>query len=204
MMRPFNILSGCRFPKDTNWEIVGSWSLWLFGSIAWVVIFYLIYAPSHPPSGYTGIVSGLKKERSGVLIDLDGAYPNQKMTVWVTKKVVIALHGHWPRNGDALEVTGTVSEYKNRPEIVVSDPSQLTWPDLLVPGLGQATDTMAGAGTIPNSSGVAPEEEPESGVFLNISEIDWIVGGGIVAMIIVSIGIAGSNLSKPQGTVHGK
>jgi hypothetical protein len=76
---------------------------------------------------YTGIVSDLKGTRSGVLLDLDGHYPAQKMSVWVTEAACVQLRGHWPQVGARLKVTGKRTTYHDRPEIVVNDKSQLVW-----------------------------------------------------------------------------
>jgi hypothetical protein len=74
---------------------------------------------------YNGVLSDIKVERSGVILDLDGRYPAEKMSVWVTKNACVQLHGHWPQVGAHLEVIGKRSSYRGRPEIVVIDSSQL-------------------------------------------------------------------------------
>jgi len=80
--------------------------------------------------GYSGVVSEVKGVRAGVLIDLDGRYPNQRMTVYVPGAVVPHwrdVHPGWPSVGTRITVTGPVTQYRGRPEIVVNDPAQVNW-----------------------------------------------------------------------------
>jgi hypothetical protein len=86
-----------------------------------VAVFFLIEPP------YVGVLSDLKATRSGVILDLDGHYPAEKMSVWVTKSACVQLYGHWPQVGTRLKVIGKRSSYRGRPEIVVNDSSQLVW-----------------------------------------------------------------------------
>ena len=77
--------------------------------------------------GYTGTVDDIHPTRSSVLIDLDGRYPYQKMTLYVPKETVFLIHGRWPAIGATITVKGKVTNYRGRPEIVINDPSQLSW-----------------------------------------------------------------------------
>jgi len=78
-------------------------------------------------SGYTGTVEDIHRTRSSVLIDLDGRYPNQKMTLYLPSEAVFRVHGHWPAIGTTITAKGEVTNYRGRPEIVIHDPSQLSW-----------------------------------------------------------------------------
>jgi hypothetical protein len=78
--------------------------------------------------GYRGIVSEVKGVRAGVLIDLDGNYPNQKMTIFVPRSVPWSNSHHgWPAVGTRITAIGPVTQYRGRPEIIVNDPAQLDW-----------------------------------------------------------------------------
>ena len=78
-------------------------------------------------AGYTGTVDDIHPTRSSVLIDLDGRYPYQKMTLYVPKETVFLIHGRWPAIGSTITAKGEVTTYRGRPEIVINDPSQLSW-----------------------------------------------------------------------------
>jgi hypothetical protein len=78
-------------------------------------------------SGFTGRVDEIRSVRSGVVVDLDGRYPNQKMTLYLPRETVFRIHGHWPTIGARITAKGAVTNYRGRPEIVINDPSQLSW-----------------------------------------------------------------------------
>ncbi len=80
--------------------------------------------------GYTGTVSEIKGVRAGVVIHLEGHYPNQKMTLYIPSETASrwdAVHPGWPRIGMKVKATGAVIEYRGRTEIVIEDPKQVTW-----------------------------------------------------------------------------
>lgn len=62
------------------------------------------------------------------MINLGGAYPNQKLTIMINGKdrskfPVVPEDAFKDKN---ICVTGKVIQYKGKPEIVVDDPSQIT------------------------------------------------------------------------------
>jgi hypothetical protein len=73
---------------------------------------------------YTGQVSEVRQLRGGMVIDLDGAYPNQAMTVYIPRNDEYKFTG-LPSIGDTLAVKGQITQYRGRPEIFVSSPAQL-------------------------------------------------------------------------------
>ena len=93
--------------------------------------FYVVFAClgliACSESAYTGRVDGIHPTRSSVLIDLAGHYPDQKMALYVPKETCLLIHGHWPTIGTTVRVKGDVTTYRGRPEIIINDPSQLTW-----------------------------------------------------------------------------
>jgi len=78
-------------------------------------------------AGYTGTVDEIHPTRSSVLIDMDGRYPYQKMTLYLPREAVSRIQGRWPAIGATVTAKGEVTNYRGRPEIIIRDPSQLSW-----------------------------------------------------------------------------
>jgi len=74
-------------------------------------------------TAYSGQVSEIRQTRGGLVIDLDGTYPNQAMAVYIPRNAESKFPS-FPNVGDALAVKGKVSQYKGRPEIIVTSPAQ--------------------------------------------------------------------------------
>jgi hypothetical protein len=76
---------------------------------------------------YTGIVTGVKHFASGgVAVDLDGHYPDQKMTLYVSARIEAAV-GTLPPEGAKITATGTITSYKGKPEIKIMSANQWKW-----------------------------------------------------------------------------
>jgi hypothetical protein len=76
---------------------------------------------------YTGIVSGGKHfHNGGVAVDLDGRYPNEKMTLYVPPEDEEAV-GKLPPIGSTVTATGAVIQYRGRPEIRIESAGQWKW-----------------------------------------------------------------------------
>jgi hypothetical protein len=76
---------------------------------------------------YTGIVSNVKHfARGGAAVDLDGHYPDQKMTLYVSARAETAV-GTLPHEGAKITATGTITSYKGTPEIKITSASQWKW-----------------------------------------------------------------------------
>jgi len=76
---------------------------------------------------YTGTVFGVKHfTRGGVAVDMDGAYPNQKMTLYVSASDEARV-GRLPPVGATVTATGAATEYKGRPEIKIHSKDQWKW-----------------------------------------------------------------------------
>ena len=76
---------------------------------------------------YTGVVSGGKHfHNGGVAVDLDGRYPNEKMTLYVPPGDEASI-GKLPPIGSTVTATGTVTQYHGRPEIKIESASQWKW-----------------------------------------------------------------------------
>jgi hypothetical protein len=73
---------------------------------------------------YSGVVWNVKHfNKGGVAVDLDGAYPQQKMTLYVPASSEDAV-GTLPKEGDHITATGAVVQYKGRPEIKILSADQ--------------------------------------------------------------------------------
>ena len=75
---------------------------------------------------YTGVVSDVKQFHSGgTAVDLDGAYPNQKMVLYVAANQTRVTK--MPAIGDKVTATGEITKYKGRPEIKIHSDDQWSW-----------------------------------------------------------------------------
>jgi len=76
---------------------------------------------------YTGVVSDVKHfHTGGVAVDLDGKWPNQKMTFYVPPDDATAV-GPMPSEGAKVTATGTVEAYRGKPEIKILKADQWKW-----------------------------------------------------------------------------
>ncbi len=76
---------------------------------------------------YTGVVFGEKNFHSGgVAVDLDGRYPNQKMTLYIAPGLETAI-GKLPPIGAKVTAMGTVTQYHGKSEIKITSAGQLSW-----------------------------------------------------------------------------
>jgi hypothetical protein len=76
---------------------------------------------------YTGIVSDVKHfHNGGVAVDLDGEYPNQKMTFYLPPDAAPKV-GALPAVGTKVTGAGTQIAYKGRPEIKIYSSDQWKW-----------------------------------------------------------------------------
>jgi hypothetical protein len=75
---------------------------------------------------YTGVVSEVKQFHSGgTAVDMDGAYPNQKMVLYVPAGETKVTK--MPVVGDKVTATGEITQYKGRPEIKIHSDDQWKW-----------------------------------------------------------------------------
>lgn len=74
-----------------------------------------------------GVVSEVKHfSKSGItLLDMDGRYPQQALTLFISGADADKFPGALNLEGATVEVSGTISNYRGRPEIVLTDPTQL-------------------------------------------------------------------------------
>ena len=68
---------------------------------------------------YTGVVSGGEHfHNGGVAVDLDGTYPNEKMTLYLPPEAEAKV-GQLPPIGATVTATGPVTQYHGKPEIKI-------------------------------------------------------------------------------------
>ena len=74
-----------------------------------------------------GPVSGTHVDaRSGAgFIDMGGRYPNQTFTGFIPRGALGRFGDLSRYEGKSLGITGTVRDYRGRPEIILSDPGQV-------------------------------------------------------------------------------
>ena len=90
------------------------------------VVLFCITAPAFANT-YTGVVSGVKHfAKGGVAVDMDGKYPEEKMTLYVCPKDEATV-GALPPEGAKVRATGTTTQYHGKPEIKIHEASQWKW-----------------------------------------------------------------------------
>ena len=70
----------------------------------------------------TGTVHEVKITSRAVLLDIGGDYPNQPFTAVYFKQDKGAFTQF---QGHKIAVTGTITDYKGKPEIIISSPAQI-------------------------------------------------------------------------------
>jgi hypothetical protein len=95
-------------------------------SFCCAVVLFLAALPAFADT-YTGVVSGVKHfAKGGVAVDMDGKYPDQKMTLYVSPKDEATV-GALPAEGAKVTATGEVTPYHGKPEIKIHAADQWKW-----------------------------------------------------------------------------
>ena len=90
--------------------------------VSFVGLFSAAYADT-----YTGVVSDTKTfHNGGEVVDLDGHYPNQKMSFFVPPEDAAKV-GPLPPEGAKVTATGDITQYRGKPEIKIHGPAQWKW-----------------------------------------------------------------------------
>jgi hypothetical protein len=96
--------------------------------IYFVLVSALAALPA-PAATYTGVVSFVRHySNGGVEVDLDGKFPDQKMTLYIPQGEEEEV-GMLPQEGDKVAAMGPVKQYgtKRTPEIVIHSTAQWKW-----------------------------------------------------------------------------
>ena len=72
-----------------------------------------------------GVVAGAARPGGLVLLDIGAKYPDQALTAVIGAGDVGKFSDLNGIEGATVDLTGTVTDYKGHPEIVLKDPSQL-------------------------------------------------------------------------------
>ena len=76
---------------------------------------------------YTGVVSEVKHfHNGGIAVDLDGAYPREKIDLYVPPANATAI-GTLPNVGAKVTATGSIASYRGRPEMKIYRADQWSW-----------------------------------------------------------------------------
>jgi len=76
---------------------------------------------------YTGMVSGVKHfHNGGIAVDLDGNWPHEKMALYIPPADVATV-GALPAAGNKVTATGTIGQYRGKPELKIRQASQWKW-----------------------------------------------------------------------------
>jgi DNA/RNA endonuclease YhcR with UshA esterase domain len=94
--------------------------------VAGLVAFATLATPALADT-YTGTVSDTKHfHGGGIVVDLDGQYPNEKMALYVPPAEAATI-GPIPTVGASVTATGTIKPYRGKPEIKIHKPDQWKW-----------------------------------------------------------------------------
>lgn len=101
----------------------------LMVSPAWAVTITPVEAKNHVGENLTveGLVNEVHHAASGkaIFLDFGGHYPNEQFTA----VIFVGDFDKFPKvdsvEGKTVDVTGTITLYKGRPEIILNDPAQI-------------------------------------------------------------------------------
>ncbi len=92
-----------------------------------VVVLTVSFATAARADTYSGVFSDVKHfHDGGVAVDLDGRWPDQKMTFYVPPADVAAV-GALPPEGAKVIASGTQEPYRGKPEIKIHKAEQWKW-----------------------------------------------------------------------------
>ena len=95
-----------------------------FWALALVALAFSFRIENEPT--YEGTISEMKRFSSGIVIDLDGEYPNQKMMVFIPKDAESNFtQDNFPSLGEKISVHGDKTTYRGQPEVIVKTPKDI-------------------------------------------------------------------------------
>jgi DNA/RNA endonuclease YhcR with UshA esterase domain len=75
----------------------------------------------------TGKVDGFHQSGKGnIFLNMGGKYPNQAFTAWIPSGSASQFPNPQQYEGRTVSVSGKISLYKGKPEIIVNSPSQIS------------------------------------------------------------------------------
>jgi DNA/RNA endonuclease YhcR with UshA esterase domain len=74
----------------------------------------------------SGTVDGVHQSGKGnIFLNMGGKYPNQAFTAWIPSGSASQFPNPQQYEGRTVSVSGKISLYKGKPEIIVNSPSQI-------------------------------------------------------------------------------
>lgn len=86
-------------------------------------------APKHvgETATVTGTVDGVHQSGKGnIFLNMGGKYPNQAFTAFIPSSSATQFSNPQQYEGRTVAVSGKISLYKGKPEIIVNSPSQIS------------------------------------------------------------------------------
>ena len=75
----------------------------------------------------TGAVDGVHQSGKGnIFLNMGGKYPNQAFTAFIPSSSAAQFSNPQQYEGKTVSVSGKISLYKGKPEIIVNSPSQIS------------------------------------------------------------------------------
>jgi DNA/RNA endonuclease YhcR with UshA esterase domain len=75
----------------------------------------------------TGTVDGVHQSGKGnIFLNMGGKYPNQAFTAFIPSSSAAQFSNSQQYEGRTVSVSGKITLYKGKPEIIVNSPSQIT------------------------------------------------------------------------------
>jgi DNA/RNA endonuclease YhcR with UshA esterase domain len=75
----------------------------------------------------TGTVDGVHQSAKGnIFLNMGGKYPNQAFTAFIPSSSAAQFSNPQQYEGRTVSVSGKISLYKGKPEIIVNSPSQIS------------------------------------------------------------------------------
>jgi DNA/RNA endonuclease YhcR with UshA esterase domain len=75
----------------------------------------------------TGTVDGVHQSGKGnIFLNMGGKYPNQEFTAWIPSSSAAQFPNPQQYEGRTVSVSGKITLYKGKPEIIVNSPSQIS------------------------------------------------------------------------------
>ena len=70
-------------------------------------------------------MDGVKSSKGNILLDMGGKYPNQAFTVFIPSASAAQFSNPQQYEGKTVAVSGKIELYKGKPEILVTNVSQI-------------------------------------------------------------------------------
>src|SRR5437660_3695750 len=107
-------------------------TLFAFICAASIVAQSSTYSPGEAPKhvGETATISGTvdgvhQSGKGNIFLNMGGKYPNQAFTAWIPSGSAAQFSNPQQYEGKTVAVSGKITLYRGKPEIIVTSPSQV-------------------------------------------------------------------------------